>query len=82
MPRGEKDKFYKKTIKKIFNFFNLEIKRKNNFQDRYFDSVAEISNDEKRILEKIYEIALSSVANQWSIIQSLKHIKVPNKNTF
>tara|TARA_Y100001970_G_C14121121_1_gene796348 strand:+ start:335 stop:1105 length:771 start_codon:yes stop_codon:yes gene_type:complete len=78
MPRGEKDKFYKKAIKKIFNFFDLEIKRKNNFQDRYFDSVTEISDNEKKILEKISEIALSSVANQWSIIQSLKHIKEKN----
>lgn len=78
MPRGKKDEFYKKSVKKIFNFFNLEIKRKNNFQDRYFDHVAEISNEEKKILEEISEIALSSVANQWSIIQSLKHIKEKN----
>ena len=34
--------------------------------------------DTKKTLEKISEIALSSTANQWSIIQSLKHIKEKN----
>ena len=78
MPRGKKDNISKKIIKKIFNSFGLEIKRKNNFQDRYFDSVTEMTEREVQILNEISEIALSSVANQWSIIQSLKHIKEKN----
>ena len=78
MPRGKKDNISKKIIKKIFNSFGLEIKRKNNFQDRYFDSVTEMTDGELKILNEISEIALSSVANQWSIIQSLKHIKQKN----
>ena len=78
MPRGKKDNISKKIIKKIFNSFGLEIKRKNNFQDRYFDSVTEMTDGELQILNEISEIALSSIANQWSIIQSLKHIKQKN----
>ena len=38
--------FLKNTIKKLFNIFNLEINRKNNFTQRYNDFVVEISNEE------------------------------------
>ena len=74
MPRAKKDNLTKKFIKRLFNFFNLEIRRKNNFEDRYNDFIVEISEDENLILNKILNIALSTRANQWSIIQSLKHI--------
>ena len=62
------------------SIFNLELRRKNNFEKRYFDSIAEISENEFKILNEISEYALSSRANQWSIIQSLKYIKNKNIN--
>jgi len=78
MPRGKKDALAKKFLKSIFNLFNLEIKRKNNFEDRYNDFVVEIDKNENLILNSISEYTLSSRANQWSIIQSLKHIRKKN----
>jgi|TARA_B110000037_G_C16993177_1_gene453982 hypothetical protein len=78
MPRSTDKNYLKNKIKSFLGLFNYEIKRINNFEQRFFDSVAEITSDEKKILESISKFALSSKANQWSIIQSLKHIK--NKN--
>ncbi len=78
MPRGKKNNFLKKIIKKTFNYFNLEIKRLNSFEDRFKDSIAEISHDDEKILKKISNIVLSSRANQWSIIQSLEYISRKN----
>ena len=78
MPRAKKNNIIKSLIKKLFSLFDLEITRKNNFETRFFNSIPEISIDEKLVLNEISEYTLSSTPNQWSIIQSLKHIK--NKN--
>jgi len=78
MPRAKKNNIFKSLIKKLFSLFDLEITRKNNFETRFFNSIPEISIDEKLVLNEISEYTLSSTPNQWSIIQSLKHIK--NKN--
>ena len=37
--------------------------------------IAEISNDELKILKEITNLSMSTPANHWAIIQSLKHIK-------
>ena len=77
MPRSKvKFGYLKNTIKKIFHIFNLEITRRNNFMHRYNNFITEISNEEEEILSKIKPFCLSSRANQWSIIQSLKQIKM------
>ena len=72
MPRSTDKNFFKNKIKSFLSLFNYEIKRINNFEQRFFDSVVEITEDEKKILESIGKFALSSKSNQWSIIQSLK----------
>ncbi len=78
MPRAKKNTFIKLLVKKIFNKFNLEITSKNNFESRFNNYIAEISKEEEKILNEISYYALSSKANQWSIIQSLKYIKSKN----
>ncbi len=78
MPRAKKNSFLKDLVNNFLSLFKLEIRRKNNFENRYFDSVSEISENELKILDEISDYALSSRANQWSIIQSLKYIQ--NKN--
>ena len=78
MPRAKKNNVLKNFVQNFLSIFNLELRKKNNFEKRYFDSVAEIHENELKILNEISEYALSSRANQWSIIQSLKYIK--NKN--
>lgn len=70
-----KQPVYKKIIKNFFNFFNLEIKRKNNWFDRYRDSVVELNNNHQKIIKKVENIINASIPNQWGIIQSLIHIK-------
>ncbi len=78
MPRAKKNNILKNFVQNFLSIFNLELRKKNNFEKRYFDSVAEIHENELQILNEISAYALSSRANQWSIIQSLKYIK--NKN--
>jgi O-methyltransferase len=80
MPRAKKNNNLKNFVQSFLSIFNLELRRKNNFEKRYFDSIAEISENEFKILNEISEYALSSRANQWSIIQSLKYIKNKNIN--
>ena len=78
MPRAKKNSIFKNLVQIFFSIFNLELKKKNNFESRYFDSVVEIAENELKVLNEISEYALSSRANQWSIIQSLKYIKDNN----
>jgi len=78
MPRAKKNSIFKNLVQSFFSIFNLELKKKNNFESRYFDSVVEIAENELKALNEISEYALSSRANQWSIIQSLKYIKNNN----
>lgn len=66
---------YKKIIKSFFNFFGYELKRKNNWFDRYRDSVIELNPKYNRLLKKVEDLINASIPNQWAIIQSLIHIK-------
>ncbi len=67
--------FAKKLIKKIFDKFGFEIKRKNNWYDRHRDSVVEINKNIEKIISRSSKLINSSLPNQWGIIQSLQHIK-------
>ena len=64
----------KKILKKVFLYFGYEIKRKNNFIDRYHDYIAELTNEEYDEINKFEKICLSSKLNLWSILQSIKYI--------
>ena len=70
----------KRIIKKVFLHFGYEIKRKNNFIDRYHDYIAELTKEEYEEIDKFEKICLSSKLNLWSILQSIKYInynKIP-----
>ena len=41
-----------KTLKKVFNFLGLEIRRKNSWYEKYRDSVVEIDKNLEKILKK------------------------------
>src|SRR5210317_1465416 len=64
----------KKIIKKIFSLIGYKITKINNFNDRYFDFIAESSEEENEDLKKAEKLALASKSNLWSIVQSLKYI--------
>ncbi len=64
----------KKFIIKLFNIFGYELKRKNNFNDRWGNFTAEINYDRKKQIKHFQEITLASELNLWSIYQSLKYI--------
>ena len=68
----------KKIIIKFFDVFGYELKRKNNFNDRWGNFIAELNEDRKKQIKYFQEITLASELNLWSIYQSLNHIK--NKN--
>lgn len=67
--------FFKKIIKKTLNSLGYEIKRINNFEDRYNYYIAETDEYEQKLITKFEKISLPSRVNLWSIIQSIKHIK-------
>ena len=72
--------FLKKILKKAFLYFGYEVKRKNNFFDRYHDYIVELTKEESEEIEKFKEICLASKLNLWSILQSIKYIsynKIP-----
>ena len=62
-------------IKKIFNLFNLELSRNDNWAKRYIDSVVEMDKRSKKAVSYVDKLMIGSLPSQWSIIQSLKHIK-------
>ena len=64
----------KKIIKKFFSLIGYKITKINNFNDRYFDFIAESSEEENKDLKNAKKLALASESNLWSIIQSLKYI--------
>ncbi len=64
----------KKFIISFFNIFGYEIKKKNNFSDRWGNFIIEANENEKKILKSFEKICLASSLNLWSISQSLKHI--------
>lgn len=64
----------KKIIKKILDLFGYELKRKNNFFDRWGDFIAEANIDDIKRLDFYNKICLATKPNLWSIYQSLKYI--------
>jgi len=70
----------KKIIKKIFSLLKYRIVRINSFNERYVNFIVECNEDEEKDLDKASKMALSSVPNLWSIIQSLKYISNNNIN--
>ena len=65
----------KKIISKIFDTFGYEIKRKNNFNDRYGNSIVELKEEQRNLIKSFEKKSLASELNLWSIYQSLEHIK-------
>ena len=64
----------KKSIIKFFNLFGYELKRKNNFNDRWGNFIVELDDERKKQIKYFQEITLASELNLWSIYQSLKYI--------
>ncbi len=64
----------KKIIKKIFSYTNYSIVRKNNFNDRLYDTIVEINKEDALNVDLAIKSALCSKANLWSLIQSIKYI--------
>lgn len=77
--KKKNNQFIKKDIiifiKKIFNFFNLELSKKDNWSKRYGDAVVEIDKKSLRTIKFVNNLMIGSLPNQWSIIQALKYIK-------
>ncbi len=65
----------KKIIINFFNFFGYELKRKNNFNDRWENFIVEANEQEKKDIKYFQQISLTSDINLWSINQCLKYIK-------
>tara|TARA_Y100000591_G_C21663032_1_gene608849 strand:- start:130 stop:909 length:780 start_codon:yes stop_codon:yes gene_type:complete len=65
----------KKIIINFFNFFGYELKRKNNFNDRWENFIVEANEQEKKDIKYFQQISLTSDVNLWSINQCLKYIK-------
>ena len=68
----------KKLIIKFFDLFGYELKRKNNFYDRWGNFIVEINDDRKKQIKYFQGITLASEINLWSIYQSLNYIKNEN----
>ena len=66
---------YREIIKNIINKFNFKIEHKNSWYKRNEHFIAEISDLELEILKNISYYSMSTPANHWAIIQSIKHIK-------
>ena len=64
----------KNFLKKFFDIFGYEIKRKNNFNDRWADFIVELNDYRKKQIQHFQKITLASEVNLWSIFQSLKYI--------
>ena len=69
---------FKKLVSKIFDVFGYEIKRKNNFNDRYGNSIIELKDDQRNLIKSFEKKGLASELNLWSIYQSLEYIKNQN----
>ena len=69
---------YSEIIKRIINKFNFRIEHKNSWYKRNEHSIAEIGEDELKIIKKISNYSMSTPANHWAIIQSIKHISKNN----
>jgi O-methyltransferase len=65
---------YSEIVKKIINNFNFKIEHKNSWYKRNEHLIAEITDEELNIIKEISSFSMSTPANHWAIIQSLKHI--------
>ncbi len=65
---------FKKLLINFFDFLGYELKRKNNFTDRWGNFIVEANEQEKKDLNNFQKISLASEVNLWSINQSLKYI--------
>ncbi len=68
----------KKILKKIISLTGYKITKIDNFNDKYNDFIAECSANEKKDIDNAVKISVTSRANLWSIIQSLKYISNNN----
>ena len=68
----------KRLIKKFLSQFGYEIKRINNFMDRYGNSITEASEDTMSQLKFFSEKSLATIPNLWSISQIIKYISDNN----
>lgn len=69
-------------MKKIFNFFkkilslvDYTIESRNSWYKRQENLLVEIEKEDFNFLKKISNFSMSTPANHWAIIQSIKHIK-------
>ena len=69
---------YSEILKKLINKFNFKIEHKNSWYKRNEHLIAEISDDELKIIKQISNYSMSTPANHWAIIQSIKHISQNN----
>ena len=69
---------YSEIIKKLFNKFNFKIEHKNSWYKRNEHFIAEIHQRELDIIKSISNFSMSTPANHWAIIQSIKHISKNN----
>ena len=69
---------YSEILKKIINKFNFKIEHKNSWYKRNEHFIAEINDDELKIIKQISNYSMSTPANHWAIIQSIKHISQNN----
>ncbi len=67
---------YSEIIKKLINKFNFKIESKNSWYQRNEHRVAEMSQKELEIVKKISDLSMTTPANHWAIIQSIKHISL------
>tara|TARA_B100000767_G_scaffold242535_1_gene239614 strand:+ start:469 stop:1251 length:783 start_codon:yes stop_codon:yes gene_type:complete len=64
----------KKSVKKIFGYFGLNISRKNSFNDRWAEFIIECDNEDRTNIDNALKYALCTKPNLWSLIQSIKYI--------
>ncbi len=69
---------YSEIIKRLINKFNFKIEHKNSWYKRNEHFIAEIDENELKIIKKISNYSMSTPANHWAIIQSIKHISKNN----
>ncbi len=69
---------YSEIIKKLINKLNFKIESKNSWYKRNEHSVAEMSQKELETVKKISNFSMTTPANHWAIIQSIKHISENN----
>tara|TARA_Y100000590_G_scaffold6631_1_gene8613 strand:+ start:15703 stop:16476 length:774 start_codon:yes stop_codon:yes gene_type:complete len=69
---------YSEIIKRLINKFNFKIEHKNSWYRRNEHFIAEIDKNELEIIKQISNYSMSTPANHWAIIQSIKHISKHN----